>query len=506
MTVTAEGITVRQLIDLPYLRTEVVAGHGGLDRRISWAQVSESKTPWDWHEPGDLVLTSGMIIPLAADEQVEFVRKLAATGLSGLLAGTREPTCPKLTQAMLDIADELDFPLLILDHPVPFAAHVRAVAAANDRGENASLRHIMRVHEEVRQNLIAQRSSAEFVDALNRVLGCECCVVDAEWWEPALPGCPAPGPEWRPPFERELAARGGLEPLALRIQVDDEPALAMPIPVERPTFLVISLKVEPAPRLAVLQHVAAACALEITRVNAMVERQRRSGASLLSEALAGRVDGSLFEIGLRERGLEPPHQCVAIEGKPHALDRLIYRWTLMEVPYLLAEVGSGHLAIVSPSEATHDRLTELVESEQCRVGVSDPFAGLGGLTDSARQARWALETIRPTAAGVAHYGDSGDTLLPRTVAEAKLVTNRILGPLLAYDREHETELIKTLSVYLDCDRSPKRAAELLFVHTQTVTYRINRVQQLTGRSMHSTGDISELWFALRALALSETAP
>jgi purine catabolism regulator len=45
---------------------------------------------------------------------------------------------------------------------------------------------------------------------------------------------------------------------------------------------------------------------------------------------------------------------------------------------------------------------------------------------------------------------------------------------------------------------------MLFIHTQTVNYRMSRIQELTGRSLRSTGDVSELWFALRALALSQT--
>jgi len=82
---------------------------------------------------------------------------------------------------------------------------------------------------------------------------------------------------------------------------------------------------------------------------------------------------------------------------------------------------------------------------------------------------------------------------------------RVLGPLIEYDRDQGTELVRTLQVYLECDRSPSRTGELLFIHTQTVNYRIARIQELTGRSMRSTGDVSELWFALRALALSQSA-
>ena len=58
----------------------------------------------------------------------------------------------------------------------------------------------------------------------------------------------------------------------------------------------------------------------------------------------------------------------------------------------------------------------------------------------------------------------------------------------------------------ELDRLELCYTKLLFIHTQTVNYRISRVEELTGRAMRSTRDISELWFGLRALALSEPQP
>jgi purine catabolism regulator len=36
------------------------------------------------------------------------------------------------------------------------------------------------------------------------------------------------------------------------------------------------------------------------------------------------------------------------------------------------------------------------------------------------------------------------------------------------------------------------------VHRQTLVYRIERVEQLTGRQLQSTADVAELWLALQA--------
>jgi Purine catabolism regulatory protein-like family len=57
----------------PELRTRIVAGNDGVDRRVLWAHHTDSATPWDWHDPGDMVLTSGAIVPAAAEDQVQFI-------------------------------------------------------------------------------------------------------------------------------------------------------------------------------------------------------------------------------------------------------------------------------------------------------------------------------------------------------------------------------------------------------------------------------------------------
>ena len=73
---------------------------------------------------------------------------------------------------------------------------------------------------------------------------------------------------------------------------------------------------------------------------------------------------------------------------------------------------------------------------------------------------------------------------------------------MAYDEAHATELLHSLSVFLDENRSWQRSAELLHVHKQTLVYRMHRVEDLTGRDLRSTADIVELWMALRALEFS----
>jgi sugar diacid utilization regulator len=55
----------------------------------------------------------------------------------------------------------------------------------------------------------------------------------------------------------------------------------------------------------------------------------------------------------------------------------------------------------------------------------------------------------------------------------------VLGPLLDYDARHKVDLVGTLSVYLNQHESLKQTARVLRVHVNTVTYRVQRIEQLT---------------------------
>ena len=88
--------------------------------------------------------------------------------------------------------------------------------------------------------------------------------------------------------------------------------------------------------------------------------------------------------------------------------------------------------------------------------------------------------------------------LPRTLRQAEAAVTRVLGPLMRYDSEHGTELVRSLGVFLSCNRSWQRAAKQLFVHKQTLVYRIRRVEEITTRRLDNTADVAELWLALQA--------
>jgi DNA-binding PucR family transcriptional regulator len=56
----------------------------------------------------------------------------------------------------------------------------------------------------------------------------------------------------------------------------------------------------------------------------------------------------------------------------------------------------------------------------------------------------------------------------------------LIGHVEAYDREHNSDLIRTLRVYFAANANTSEAADRLYLHRNSLPYRLSRVQDLTG--------------------------
>ena len=126
-------------------------------------------------------------------------------------------------------------------------------------------------------------------------------------------------------------------------------------------------------------------------------------------------------------------------------------------------------------------------------------AGIGRAVAQARQARRIAALLGGGVRVVDAAGlGSVELLLATAPDEARRAfRTSLLAPLLDYDADHGTELVRTLRVFLDCSGSWTKAAEAMFVHVNSLRYRIRRVEELTGRDLGSLADQAALLLALR---------
>jgi DNA-binding PucR family transcriptional regulator len=134
--------------------------------------------------------------------------------------------------------------------------------------------------------------------------------------------------------------------------------------------------------------------------------------------------------------------------------------------------------------------------------VASPVAGVAGLRGAAVEARHArrLAEVRGGRSRVIAGAeiDSHELLLASVPEDVRTsYRDRLLGPLLAYDRDHRSDLVATLRRFLEHSGSWQRCAAAMHVHVNTLRYRIGRVEELTGRDLSRLEDRVDLFLALR---------
>lgn len=189
------------------------------------------------------------------------------------------------------------------------------------------------------------------------------------------------------------------------------------------------------------------------------------------------------------------------------LEHLVQRARAEELPLLVtlrrtdADAPATLAALVPDSEAGERWIDSLTRT--LLVGASAPFAELTRVADSAREAETALGIARRWGAAA----DAPARLSPARMDRIDLATwalahvdPRQLEQRIArtLDPIRSPQLRETLVVYLAAEQSIARTAEQLFVHPNTVRYRLGRVEEAIGAPLSSAFAVANLTLALHA--------
>lgn len=182
---------------------------------------------------------------------------------------------------------------------------------------------------------------------------------------------------------------------------------------------------------------------------------------------------------------------------------------------LAAIRGDAIAAIVADLDRTAvrdlvSRLTASVRRQwpdlRLTWGVSRAHDDVVELPSAFNQAKIALSAAhRLGGENVFLYEELGIVrLLLGSGSDPDLQTfiKEVTGPLIAYDKENNGALIRTLRAFFDADCLQRVAAERLFVHYKTLRYRLDQIERLTGLDLDRHDDRMRADFALRLLQVN----
>jgi purine catabolism regulator len=491
------SITLTDLLAIPHLGLSVLAGQSHLNRSVTWAHVSEMQDPTPWLEGGELLMAVGVDFPDDTDAQVAYLHRLVNRGLVAVALGDR--VAPRLSESFLDTADALSFPVFAVSWEVPFSEVVRTVVAANEQSSQRRLMTHVHIFDSLRTRIVDGLTAPQLFARIEDLSGYDLYLATPRH-EQLLDGVPPPPEEITrslpTPVDRATSI-GEARALPVIVRGD---LVGYVVAVERPGAT-------PAGMVAI-QHIETVAALEVERMRSEAQLAQTFRASLLEDMLDGylapdgirrRLGAEGFDISemlvltaMRARDGHDPVRALRALTESLGQQRISHLITTTEPAFLLASDDPGVAALI------HER-------PELNAGASRPFAIPDGLVLARRDALLALELAQRRGSNLVQAGGDVDYPLSLAADRASLerLINSALGELIAYDEEHQTDLVRSLRCYLERERSLREAAAVLFVHPNSLAYRLRRIEEITGRRLATIETQTELWIALEAQRILE---
>ena len=252
-------------------------------------------------------------------------------------------------------------------------------------------------------------------------------------------------------------------------------------------------------------HVAAVAALtEVAVAEARDETEQNLRGSFLEELLT-REDLDPGDIVRRARrlGCDLSEGAVGLCADPgeRSPGRLLAAIS-SELPGALAQViptpaGAGRVYALLPGPVDIARQVANRLGRQALVGLSSHYSDPADVRRALEEAELVLGV---TAAGGGPPGDEigGGTyrLLFRVLAshpeEVRSFYEDTIAPLARYDEQYSTDLVGTLEAYLGQNCNMNATAAAIHAHRHTVSYRLERVKELSGLDPFTSEDRERL--------------
>jgi sugar diacid utilization regulator len=258
-----------------------------------------------------------------------------------------------------------------------------------------------------------------------------------------------------------------------------------------------------------LEHGATVLAIEFAHSRNVAETEMRLRRDIVEDLLAGTDSESVLA---RARGLcydlGRPHRVVLVDSDSrHGSDRL-FRAVRQAAGEL--EIGSllvnraDVVVLLAHTDVAWDQLRLAVDrwmgTGSCRVAAGGRCRDPSGFAESYREAQLTLRLLDRGGRSRC-FDDLGVfRMLGRVAHPADLedLMGQWLRPLLDYDRAHGSELVSTLSAFLDFGGNQEQTAGGLTIHRSTLKYRLKRIREISGYDLTDPDTHLNLHLATRA--------
>jgi len=541
-------LTVADVLKFDILQgARVVAGAAGLDRPVRWVHVVDEPDATEWVRGGEIVLTTGRSIASDPALQKTIVSDLADKDLAGLFIATGR-YLHRIPEVMVEASETHALPLVELPWELPFVDVMQGVLE-RVVGERCDVLHqASAIHKALAETILAGGGLTEIAQRLAEITDCAVSIESPSFRLLARAGLDNLNSEHPATLATGSLSAGLIQVITAnevistaiseRRPIHVSPAADQEIALDRilaPIFVADELSgylwlIAAGKKLGELEmlaaeHAATVAGLAMRRERDLHEAEKRLHGNLLARLLGGHSDGPADWLSLADRiqldtsssyrvmvaDLPAPEHAVEanklmrrVEDCADLLGPHVFAGWLGNCLVLIFEITSG--------KDLSRSLAHMLASEWSglSIGIGGTRNQMSDLRQSYEEALEALDIARSDPESNTVCIDDLGFLhwlyhVPREHRDQNVYVQKLAG-LIAYDQDNQADLTNTLEIYLDTNGNAALASQNLFVHRNTLFYRLRRIEEICEVDLSNPLERLNLHVALKGYRLFGSEP
>lgn len=499
------NFTVREALAMEHMRdARLIGGAGGLDRFISCVDISETPDSYKWLRPNEFLITTGYSIRDNLESQMTLLRSLSQSHGAGLAIKFGR-FIGSIPQALVDLANVLDMPLVSLPDNLPFIDITYPLMQRIVNNQAQQLAYSEKIYKMLTKVALETNNLESISSALANILGKAVTIY---------------------PYNIQFSRLDSLQ----QQQV-------IPVRVKNRVYGYIAVQTSEVltdKELIAVQHAEVLVALQLINYELATEATWNERRDLLDDLVSGKVHSrALLQARADEFGFSlEGEKCVCIvdiddftsyllghhiteqqalafrRSLFHCVQGAMLRLGKCNRNFLTAQqsdkvilLGSFHhveWSAVLPE--IHKQITQLSTELTATIAISNPVNTVAEIQKAYETARRLIGISRKIHGnGMDLYQKDAELYLILEKMDASSMGNTLLGGLLTSRKRGE--YFKTLQVYLDCQGNLSEAAQRLFIHRNTLRYRLKQIEQALGKKLDDPELRVILWLLLKSRQL-----
>lgn len=516
-----------KLLQTPELKNiKLIAGDQGIDRDAKLIGMIEAPDIESYLFQGQLLVTTGYHYYKHVDRLKTLIQKMAAKGCAGLgIKANRY--FKKIPADILTLANQLKFPLLLTPEEEPLSKTVSSLIQVVTQSNALKLSRVIEQNQSLSQSAFNNTKFNVVLDQCATYLRHDIVLLDSHFRV-----CYSNQGIWsqREPISEDLRQQSSVNYLALTDEVTvncmNRQLRISPLMVmypENKSFLgIFDLDTTNSMQQLQLQQIQNVLSLMNSRTDVRKEDERHQHDQFFANVLSGNIRGDLttempnhLKVGLGENyycavaGITPAKSGIITFLNQTDQIRRYCEWFIDEYN-IDATVFTERQKIVLIIRATQnpDHFVKVLanflqrqigERYILQIGLSNTQLPIDQLPSIYQDAQQAYTLAKQSNQAVQRFRPKEVSellqLIPRN--ESTAFINETLGPILEMKNKQEMiDLLKTLRLYFYHHQQISTVSQQLFIHRNTVVYRLKKAKNLLHIDLKSPEASHRLFIAL----------